>query len=131
MISEFKLQPDRNHACIPLPMEAIDFTFEEEWLDFIENDELKTTMVTLKTVSIMDEIQELSWSAMLQNSLPVLAILAKNDRIADNNKFQQVMGHMFSEGNQNRLVSFNSAHAIHFEIPVEVANEIFHFISRL
>ena len=131
MISEFKLKPDRNHACIPLPMEAIDFTFEEEWLDFIENDELKTTMVTLKTVSIMDEIQELSWSAMLQNSLPVLAILAKNDRIADNNKFKQFMGHMFSEGNQNRLVSFNSAHAIHFEIPVEVANEIFHFISRL
>ena len=131
MISEFKLKPDRNHACIPLPMEAIDFTFEEEWLDVIENDELKTTMVTLKTVSIMDEIQELSWSAMLQNSLPVLAILAKNDRIADNNKFQQFMGHMFSEGNQNRLVSFNSAHAIHFEIPVEVANEIFHFISRL
>ena len=131
MISEFKLKPDRNHACIPLPMEAIDFTFEEEWLDFIENDELKTTMVTLKTVSIMDEIQELSWSAMLQNSLPVLAILAKNDRIADNNKFQQFMGHMFSEGNQNRLVSFNSAHAIHFEIPVEVANEIFRFIGRL
>lgn len=131
MISEFKLKPDRNHACIPLPMEAIDFTFEKEWLDFIENDELKTTMVTLKTVSIMDEIQELSWSAMLQNSLPVLAILAKNDRIADNNKFKQFMGHMFSEGNQNRLVSFNSAHAIHFEIPVEVANEIFHFISRL
>jgi len=131
MISEFKLQPDRNHACIPLPMEAIDFTFEEEWLDFIENDELKTTMVTLKTVSIMDEIQELSWSAILGNSLPVLAILAKNDRIADNNKFKQFMGHMFSEENQNRLVSFNSAHAIHFEIPVEVANEIFHFISRL
>ena len=131
MISEFKLKPDRNHACIPLPMEAIDFTFEEEWLDVIENDELKTTMVTLKTVSIMDEIQELSWSAMLQNSLPVLAILAKNDRIADNNKFQQFMGHMFSEGNQNRLVSFNSAHAIHFEIPVEVANEIFRFIGRL
>ncbi|MBW2606561.1 MAG: alpha/beta fold hydrolase [Deltaproteobacteria bacterium] len=131
MISEFKLKPDRNHACIPIPLEAIDFTLEEEWLDFIENDELKTTMVTLKTVSIMDEIQELSWSAMLQNSLPVLAILAKNDRIVDNNKFQQFMGHMFSEGNQNRLVSFNSAHAIQFEIPLEVANEIFHFISRL
>ncbi len=131
MISEFKLKPDRNHACIPIPLEAIDFTLEEEWLDFIENDELKTTMVTLKTVSIMDEIQELSWSAMLQNILPVLAILAKNDRIVDNNKFQQFMGHMFSEGNQNRLVSFNSAHAIQFEIPLEVANEIFHFISRL
>jgi L-alanine-DL-glutamate epimerase-like enolase superfamily enzyme/pimeloyl-ACP methyl ester carboxylesterase len=131
MISEFKLKPDRNHACIPIPMEATDFTFNEEWLDFIENDDLKTTMITLKTVSIMDEIQELSWSALLQNSLPVLAILAKNDRIVDNNKFKKVMGYMFSEENQNRLVSFNSAHAIHFEIPEKVANKIFHFMSRL
>ncbi len=130
MISEFKLKPDRNHACIPIPMEATDFTFSEEWLDFIENDKLKTTMVTLKTVSIMDEIQELSWSAILGNSLPVLTILAKNDRIVDNDKFQKVMGNMFSEGNQNRLVMFNSAHAIQFEMPEEVANEIFRFICR-
>jgi L-alanine-DL-glutamate epimerase-like enolase superfamily enzyme/pimeloyl-ACP methyl ester carboxylesterase len=129
IISEFKLKPDRNHACIPIPMEATDFTFSEEWLDFIENDKLKTIMVTLKTLSIMDEIQELSWSAILGNSLPVLAILAKNDRIVDNDKFQQVMGHMFSEGNQNRLVMFNSAHAIQFEMPEEVANEILRFIS--
>jgi L-alanine-DL-glutamate epimerase-like enolase superfamily enzyme/pimeloyl-ACP methyl ester carboxylesterase len=129
MISEFKLKPDRNHACIPIPMEATDFTFSEEWLDFIENDKLKTTMVTLKTASIMDEIQELSWSAILRNSLPVLAILAKNDRIVDNEKFQQVTGHIFSEGNQNRLVMFNSAHAIQFEMPKEVANEILRFIS--
>ena len=130
MISEFKLKPDRNHACIPIPMEATDFTFSEEWLDFIENDKLKTTKVTLKTASIMDEIQELSWSAILRNSLPVLAILAKNDRIVDNAKFQQVMGHLFSDGNQNRLVMFNSAHAIQFEMPKEVANEILRFISR-
>ena len=53
MISEFKLKPDRNRACIPIPMEAADFTFNEEWIDFIENDDLKTTMITLKTVSIM------------------------------------------------------------------------------
>jgi L-alanine-DL-glutamate epimerase-like enolase superfamily enzyme/pimeloyl-ACP methyl ester carboxylesterase len=129
MISEFKLKPDRNHACIPIPMEATDFTFSEEWLDFIENDKLKTTKITLKTASIMDEIQELSWSAILRNSLPVLAILAKKDRIVDNDKFQQVMGHMFSEGNQNRLVMFNSAHAIQFEMPKEVANEILRFIK--
>jgi len=131
MISEFKLQPDRNHPCVPIPMEGTDFTLAEEWLDFIENDELKTTMVTLKAVSIMDEIQELSLNVMLQNSLPVLAILAKNDRIVDNNKFQQFIGHMFSEGNPNRLVMFDSGHAIQFEMPGEVANEILSFISQL
>ena len=40
----------------------------DEWLDFIDNDDLKTTMITLKSVNIMDEIQELSWFAMLQNT---------------------------------------------------------------
>ena len=45
----------------PIPMEATDFTLVDEWLDFIENDDLKTTMITFKSVSIMDEIQELSW----------------------------------------------------------------------
>jgi len=65
MISEFKLKPDPNLAYVPIPMESTDFTFNEEWLDFIENDDLKTTMVTMKTVNIMDEIQELSWGAIL------------------------------------------------------------------
>jgi len=41
MVSEFKLKPERNHACIPVPMEAADFTLVDEWLDFIENDDLK------------------------------------------------------------------------------------------
>ncbi len=71
------LEPERNHACIPIPMEATDFTLIDGLLDFIEYDDLKTTLITLKTASIMDEIQVLSWFAMLQNRLPVLAIMAK------------------------------------------------------
>lgn len=130
MMSEFKLEPDRDQACIPIPMEPTDFTFDEEWLDFIENDELKTTSVTMKTVSIMDEIQELSWGATLQTRLPTLAILAENDRIVDNNKFQQFFGHMFSEESQNRVVKFDSGHAIQFERPIELGNEIFAFIMK-
>ena len=78
----------------------------------------------------MDEIQELSWFAMLQNSLPVLAIMAKNDRIVDNNKVQQFIGHLFSGENQNRLISLESGHAIQFEKPEEVATEILNFIRQ-
>ncbi len=130
MISEFKLKPERNHACIPIPMEATDFTLVDEWLDFIDNDDLKTTMITLKSVNIMDEIQELSWFAMLQNTLPVLAIMAENDRIVDNNKVLQFIGHLFSGENQNRLVSLESGHAIQFERPEAVATEIINFIQQ-
>lgn len=128
MISEFKLKPERDHACIPIPMEPTDFTLVDEWLDFIDKDDLKTTMITLKSVNIMDEVQELSWFAMLQNHLPVLAIMAKNDRIVDNNKIMQFIGHLFSGENENRLVSLESGHAIQFERPEEVAAEIVNFI---
>jgi L-alanine-DL-glutamate epimerase-like enolase superfamily enzyme/pimeloyl-ACP methyl ester carboxylesterase len=130
MMSEFKLEPDRSQACIPIPMEPTDFTFKEEWLDFIENDELKTTWITMKTVSIMDEIQELSWGAFLQTHLPTLAILGENDRIVDNNKFQQFYGHMFSKESENRLARFDSCHAIQFERPGELSNEIFRFVKK-
>ena len=130
MISEFKLKPTRNQASIPIPMEATDFTLVDEWIDFIENDNLKTTLITLKSVSIMDEIQELSWVAMLQNRLPLLAIMAEHDRIVDNNKVRQFIGHLFSGENKNRMVSLASGHAIQFERREEVATEILNFIQR-
>ncbi|HUN54640.1 MAG TPA: alpha/beta fold hydrolase [Smithella sp.] len=130
MIAALKLKPEREHACIPIPLEATDFTLNDEWLDFIEKDPLKIIMVTLKSVSIMDEIQEMSWLAMLQNRLPVLAIMAKNDRIVDNNKVTQFIGHLFSGENGNRMVSLDSGHAIQFEKTEEVATEILNFIRK-
>ncbi|GAB6269560.1 hypothetical protein DS62_00620 [Smithella sp. SC_K08D17] len=130
MISEFDLKPKRNQACIPIPMEATDFTMVDEWLDFIEKDDLKTNLITLKSVSVMDEIQELSWVAMLENRLPLLAIMAEHDRIVDNNKVRQFIGHFFHEKSKNRMVSLASGHAIQFEKPEEVAAEILNFIQK-
>ena len=129
MISEFQLKPDPDHPYVPIPMEPTDFTFDEEWLDFIENDELKTTMVTMKTVNIMDEIQEMSWGAILQNRLPMLAVLAENDRIVDNSKVFQFLGHLLSGEGRMKLVRISSSHAIQFEKAAEVADEIFRFIQ--
>ncbi len=131
IVSELKLRPDRDQAYVPIPMEGTDFTLDEQWLDFIENDELKTTMVTMKSAHIMDEIQELSWQALFQIDLPMLAILAEQDRVVDNNKFQQFTGHMFSEGNGNRMVTFESGHAIQFEMPDQIAGEIIRFIKTI
>lgn len=131
MMAEFKLQPDRDHAFVPIPMEATDFTLVDKWLDFIESDKLKTTKVTAKSVNIMDEIQEISWGAILQTRLPLLTILAENDRIVDNNKVQQFLSPLFSEGSKNRLIKFDSGHAIQFEIPEKIAGEIYRFIREI
>ena len=131
MVTELGLEPDRSQAFFPVPMEGTDFTLSEEWLDFIENDELKLTMVTMKTVHIMEEIQEMSWEAMLQMDMPMLAVLAENDRIVDNDRMLQFYGHMFSGQNGNRLVRFRSSHAIQFEMPEETAREVVDFIRKV
>jgi pimeloyl-ACP methyl ester carboxylesterase len=130
MISEFKLKPDPKQAYVPIPMEPTDFTFDEEWLDFIEKDGLKTTAVTMKSINIMDEIQEMSWGAVLRIPLPILVVLAENDRIVDNNKVQQFIGHLFSQGDKNRMVTFGGSHALHFEKPAELAHEILRFVEK-
>lgn len=131
MIAGFKLKPERNQACIPIPMVATDFTLVDEWLDFIEKDPLKTTLVTLKSVNIIEEIQEMSWSAMLQNRLPVLVMTAEQDRMVDNRKVRQFIDHFFSDEPENRLISLNSGHAIQFEKAEEVASAILNFIRNL
>ena len=132
MIFEFNLKPERQRACIPLPMEAADFTLVDEWLDFIENDNLKTTMITLKSLSIMDEVQELSWRAIPKINLPVLVITARNDRMVDNKQVQQFIRHLFTAyENQNRLISLKSGHAIQLERSKEVATELIEFIQKI
>ncbi|MCK5097727.1 MAG: alpha/beta hydrolase, partial [Desulfobacteraceae bacterium] len=131
MISEFNIKPERNHACIPVPMEATDFTFIEDWIDYIENDDLKITMLTLKSVSLMDEIQELSWTETLKINLPLLSVIAKNDRIVDNAKVEQLIKLLSNRGKANRIVSFESGHAIQFEKADETARAIIDFIENI
>ncbi len=124
LIRNFDLAPERENACIPIPMEATDFTLDSGWLDFIEKDGLKTTRITMKSASVMDEIQELSWLAMGGVSQPMLMILADHDRIVDNDKVLQFIGHRFGEGSGNRLVCVDSAHAVQFEQAATAASEI-------
>ncbi|WP_300673577.1 alpha/beta fold hydrolase [Desulfoluna sp.] len=130
MISEFHLKPERDHACIPIPMEPADFTLEEKWLDLIDNDPLKTTKITLKSANIMDEIQELSWRAILVNTCPTLAILATHDRIVDNRKVREFIGHQFSDTGTNTLDTIDTAHAAQFEKPNELARQICRFLNK-
>ncbi len=131
MISEFNLKPEREHACIPIPMEPADFTLEEKWLDFIDNDPLKTTQITLKSANIMDEIQERSWYAILANTCPTLAILAENDRIVDNKKVADFIGHQFTNNGPNTLETIDTAHAAQFEKPTQLAQQIVGFLNKI
>lgn len=130
MISEFHLKPERDHACIPIPMEPADFTLNEHWLDFIDNDTLKTTKITLKSANIMDEIQEISWSAILESTCPTLVILASRDRIVDNKKTLEFLKGAFTNQNNITINSIDTAHAVQFEAPVRVASQIKQFLNN-
>lgn len=130
MIDTFTLKPDRYHPCVPIPMEGNDFTEDDAFLDFIENDPLKTTMITLKSINIMDEIQEMSWRAVFTVQQPMLAIIADKDRIVDNAKVLQFLCSCFTPESGNRIAHLDCGHAIQFEQPHAMAREITTFIEQ-
>ncbi len=129
--STFKFEPEREKAFVPIPMQASDFTFAQEWLAFIEEDRLKTTKVTMKSALIMDEIQEMSWSAILAVHVPMLAILATGDRIVDNRKVTEYLTPLIEASPRNRLASIDACHAVHFEKTEEVTQSILSFITSI
>lgn len=131
LIESFDLAPDRDQAFVPIPMDGTDFTLSSRWLDFIETDDLKTTRITLKSASVMDEIQELSWRAILEVGLPTLMVMASRDRIVDNDKVLQFLGDRFKEDGPNRLIHMDSPHAIQFEHADRVAQEILDHVRRV
>ena len=80
----------------------------------------------------MNEVQELSWIAMPKINLPVLSIIAKNDRIVDNKKTLEFFRLLFSSNeNRNRLTSLKSGHAVQFERPKKIATELADFIRKI
>ena len=129
--STFKFEPEREKAFVPIPMQASDFTFAREWLTFIQEDRFKTTKVTMKSALIMDEIQEMSWSAILAVHVPMLAILATDDRIVDNRKVTEYLTPLIEASPRSRLATIDACHAVHFEKTDELTQSILSFIRSI
>jgi L-alanine-DL-glutamate epimerase-like enolase superfamily enzyme/pimeloyl-ACP methyl ester carboxylesterase len=129
--STFKFEPEREKAFVPIPMQASDFTFAREWLAFIEEDPLKTTKITMKSALIMDEIQEMSWSAILAVEVPMLVILATEDRIVDNHKVIEYLTPLIEGSPRNSLGTIEACHALQFEKTEELTQSILSFIMSI
>ena len=98
-------------------------------LDFIDADALKTTEVTLKSVIVMDEVQERSWEAILGVRLPLFAMTATGDRIVDNQKVRGYLAPLLGKpGNRSRRST--AGHAVQFERPDELAAALLDFIRE-
>ena len=129
LIEGFGLAPGRENAFAPVPLQATDFTLDDDWLDFIDHDELKTTGLTLKSVVIMDEVQERSWEAIHQVELPIFALTATGDRIVDNRKVREYIGPLMDASPANRWMEVESGHAVQFEMPEVLAEALLSFID--
>jgi pimeloyl-ACP methyl ester carboxylesterase len=128
LLTHFDLAPDRDESFAPIPLQATDFTQSPDGLDFIDADALKTTEVTLKSVIVMDEVQERSWEAILEVRLPLFAMTATADRIVDNQKVRGYLGPLFAAPG-NRMVEVEAGHAVQFERPDELAAALLDFIG--
>jgi len=127
LVTHFDLAPDREESFAPIPLQATDFTQTPDGLDFIDADPLKTTDVTLKSVVVMDEVQERSWEAILGVRLPLFAMTASADRIVDNQKVRAYLGPLLSAPG-NQLVEIDAGHAVQFERPDELAAALLEFM---
>jgi pimeloyl-ACP methyl ester carboxylesterase len=127
LLTHFDLAPDREESFVPIPLQATDFTQAPDGIDFIDADALKTTEVTLKSVVVMDEVQERSWEAVLGVSLPVFVMMATADRIVDNQKVRAYLAPLLAAAG-NRLMEIDGGHAVQFERPDELAEALLAFI---
>ncbi|MFN7919129.1 MAG: alpha/beta fold hydrolase [Bryobacteraceae bacterium] len=127
LLTHFSLAPDRGEAFVPIPLQAGDFTQSPAGLDFIDADDLKTTEVTLKSVVVMDEVQERSWEAVLRVRVPLFAVTATRDRIVDNHKVRTFMAPVL-EAEGNRWMEIDAGHAVQFEQAEALARAMIGFI---
>jgi L-alanine-DL-glutamate epimerase-like enolase superfamily enzyme/pimeloyl-ACP methyl ester carboxylesterase len=128
LLTRFDLAPGREQAFAPIPLQASDFTQAPEGLDFIDADPLKTIEVTLKSVVVMDEVQERSWEAILGVRLPLFALTATGDRIVDNQKVRSYLAPLLARPG-NRWMELDAGHAVQFERPDELAGAMLDFIA--
>jgi pimeloyl-ACP methyl ester carboxylesterase len=128
LLTHFDLGPGRDESFVPVPLQATDFTLAPEGLDFIDADALKTTELTLKSVVVMDEVQERSWEAILGVRLPMFALTATGDRIVDNAKVRAWIAPVLEQAPTSRLVEVDTGHAVQFERAEELATELVTFI---
>ena len=131
IVDSFDLMPDRNLAFAPVPLEETDFTTSERWLDYIRNDPHKSTELSLKSVFIMDEIQELSWFAIRNISLPIFAVVASEDRIVDNRKVTSYMEPIIKASTLNHFGTIETGHAVQFDDPDALAERLVTYLDSI
>jgi alpha-beta hydrolase superfamily lysophospholipase len=131
ILSEFNIEPDLRRPFAPLPLQISDFTSLPQWQEFIEEDPLRTTKVSINYGIVSQAMQDLSLKAALNVEVPTFFAVAKQDRIVDNAKVLEFVKAILERSPLNKIAFFDTEHAIHFAKADELAKEIYSFILAL
>lgn len=131
MLTDFQLSPTPDHTFVTVPLLATDFTPVLHWQQYIDSDELRTEQVTMKASFVMSQLKEDSVQAILEVSAPIFAAFALKDKIVDVESGQRHIGEKISADPRNRMIAFDTGHAIHFEQPHKLAQALRSFIRTL
>ena len=131
MLTDFQLSPSQDHAFVTVPLLASDFTPVPQWQTYIDNDQLRTEQVTMNASFIMSQLKEDSVKAILEVTSPIFAAFASKDKIVNVESVEKYIAPKISEDPRNRMMFFDTGHAIHFEKPKDLATALHAFIKAL
>jgi pimeloyl-ACP methyl ester carboxylesterase len=128
-VEQLGVKPEKDNPYIPVPLQDIDFTSNQYWLNYISNDKLRLKRVTQNTVLVWNELAELSRNGALSkvDGIPVLTVLGSDDRLVDNYKVKALLEQEIRKP-APKIVLMEAPHAIQFECPENLAKIILDFI---
>ncbi|MHB1474458.1 MAG: alpha/beta hydrolase [Dermatophilaceae bacterium] len=130
-VEELGITPDPLHAFVPVPLQSTDFTLDEKWLRFAEDDELKLRRVTQSTVAVWSELAAWSHTALSGlGGVPTLAVFGTKDRLVDHRRVAELLTERVT-GTAPVIECLDAPHAVQFEVPEALAESLVRFTRKV
>lgn len=131
VIKEFKLNPEPNHAFMPVPLQSTDFTDNTDWHEYVLNDELRLWKVTESTYKVWSELADWSHLALSEiKKLPMLVVFGEKERLVDNESVKQLVQERV-KSSVIRIEMLEAGHAVQFDKPEQLTEIITSFIVEV
>ncbi|MGI9491809.1 MAG: alpha/beta hydrolase [Geminicoccaceae bacterium] len=114
---------------LPITLELEDFTRGPALEGFLRPDPLRLTHTSARFVSIQNRIGRWSAVRLAKLRLPLLAILAEQDNISDNDKTRGLIDR--SSASPKTLIDVPGRHGIIFDAPIQIADACRDWLDRL
>ncbi|SEM10265.1 alpha/beta fold hydrolase [Streptacidiphilus jiangxiensis] len=131
VVEELGVNPARDLAFVPVPLQPIDFTTDEAWLRFATDDELKLRRVTQSTVDVWNQLADRSRAVLSDlGDIPVLAVFGAEDRLVDNEKVAAMLQEQVT-GIPPVIHFLDAPHAVQFAMPETLAALVTGFVAGI